>query len=155
MIGTTKQISRARDNTAINHSAAVDGSLRSKEINRNGTNKQEQIAQEQTMRSRFNEAAGHPSPLPPVLGWPSWAQPICRSAAPLFFWNIAITKKGRASCPAFGSESWFRILGSKILDSLEPKSYAVACRSTGCRTRWCALRPKNSAWLTTADTTAS
>ena len=33
--------------------------------------------------------------------------------------------------------------------------YSVACRSVGCRSRCRALRPKNSAWLTTADTTAS
>ena len=30
------------------------------------------------------------------------------------------------------------------------ENYAV-----GCRSRWCALRPKNSAWLATAETTAS
>src|SRR5580692_1776597 len=33
--------------------------------------------------------------------------------------------------------------------------YAVGWRSTGCRSRWRALRPKNRAWLTTAETTAS
>src|SRR5579862_312237 len=35
------------------------------------------------------------------------------------------------------------------------KDYAVGWRSTGCRSRWRALRPKNRAWLTTAETTAS
>jgi len=33
--------------------------------------------------------------------------------------------------------------------------YKVACRSLGLRSRWRALRPKNIAWLTTADTTAT
>jgi hypothetical protein len=33
--------------------------------------------------------------------------------------------------------------------------YAVGWRSTGCRSRWRALRPKNRAWLTTAETMAS
>jgi hypothetical protein len=33
--------------------------------------------------------------------------------------------------------------------------YAVGWRSTDCRSRWRALRPKNRAWLTTAETMAS
>ena len=33
--------------------------------------------------------------------------------------------------------------------------YSVAWRSLGLRSRWRALRPKNSAWLTTAETTAT
>ena len=33
--------------------------------------------------------------------------------------------------------------------------YKVAWRSLGLRSRWRALRPKNIAWLTTADTTAT
>jgi hypothetical protein len=102
-------------------------------------------------RRRLIMATGHPFPPPPVLGRLLRAQPMDRSAAPYFFVcarraaaTRARIKTGRRS---FRSS---RLSHEKFSGSSRRERYAVGCRSRGR-----ALRPKNNAWLATAETTAS
>jgi len=101
------------------------------------------------MASAWNQKGGgdlsrgpaNPSPLPPVLGWSFGRSRWTESTAPLFF---ACEPSGNAHASPPGD------LPGSLAIIRGNETYAVAWRS-----RWRALRPKNNAWLTTAETTAS
>ena len=118
----------------------------------------------------------------PVLGRSlMWAQPICRSAAPELFVTCAPLayfllharrlreasnkqsalqtrlRSPRAEDRAIAKFLFSHAMNPHATDASKSTTeiYKVAWRSLGLRSRWRALRPKNIAWLTTADTTAT
>jgi hypothetical protein len=79
-------------------------------------------------------AIGHPFPLPPCLaGHTLGAADMPIGCALNFSENTPQKANGRA------------LPGHRKLIQFDKRNYTVGCRSTGCRTRWCALRPKNNA----------
>ena len=116
----------------------------------------------QRWRAAFVMADGHPFPLPRA-----WPVNVGRSRyadrlRPNFLLSNFLLKVSSIASARRTSELGMLMparqaltLGRICKFTTVALLYRVAWRSLGLRSRWRALRPKNSAWLTTADTTAT